>query len=226
MRTFARIRGKNGIPTLKRGGDDGWRIEHGESGFEIKAYEADPLFDLDEANRRITFHLRRDPFTPVAVLKAFMKMGLTLLPDAELVNFQPLLDWVQEADHSQPFAARIPLLHTFQPGPMRPDLIDVRVLRRRVGVTGVPYAFFVVAYGNEAFQVSLPSVTQDPAKLHLDLPLFPALGATPSEYGPLSARSFDLSGHERVKGEAFVITLGFDSSTVEHRDTAPAAPSQ
>ncbi|MDE0360368.1 MAG: hypothetical protein OXI74_04280 [Rhodospirillaceae bacterium] len=46
-RTFARIAGKNGVPTLKKGGaGQGWRIEHKTTGFHIKQYEHDPnLFD-------------------------------------------------------------------------------------------------------------------------------------------------------------------------------------
>ena len=31
---------------------------------------SDPVFTLDEANKTITFKLKRDPYTPVAVLKA------------------------------------------------------------------------------------------------------------------------------------------------------------
>lgn len=119
MRTFARIRGKSGVPTLKKGGDaPGWRIEYGNTGFNITSYEDDPLYTVDEASKQIIFKLKRDSYTPVAVLKAFMKVGLTLLPDEEVRNFPHLMAWVQETDHSRGFAQQAPIIYTFQPGPM------------------------------------------------------------------------------------------------------------
>ena len=75
-RTFSRIRGKKGVPTIKKtGADRGWRIEYGPQGFHVKVYEDDPPFSMDEAARQITFELTRDVYTPVAVLKAFVMNG-------------------------------------------------------------------------------------------------------------------------------------------------------
>lgn len=104
MRTFARIRGKNGVPTLKQGGDSpGWRIEYGASGFEIKQYESNPIFSVDEANKRVVFNLKRDAYTPIAVMKAFVKIGLTVMPAEEMENFDDALSWLRRADHERPF---------------------------------------------------------------------------------------------------------------------------
>jgi hypothetical protein len=132
MRTMARIRGKSGMPTLKRGGTTGWRIEYSESGFQIKSYEDDPVFTLDEANKTITFKLKRDPYTPVAVLKAFMKIGMTLMPEEEVQNFRDVLAWIKEPDHSLRLAEKNPVFCAFQPGPMPNDLIAAFILRRKL----------------------------------------------------------------------------------------------
>jgi HNH endonuclease len=82
MRTFARIRGKSGVPTLKKGGDaPGWRIEYDSAGFSITSYEDDPLYDVDEASKQIIFKLKRGAHTPIAVLKApFGDRPVSLLP--------------------------------------------------------------------------------------------------------------------------------------------------
>ena len=88
MRTFAKICGKGGVPCLKKGSSGGWRIEYGPSGFDITAYEEDPIFEIDEAAKMVTFHLRRDPYVPVGVLKAFVKMGLTPQPSPHFHNHQ------------------------------------------------------------------------------------------------------------------------------------------
>jgi hypothetical protein len=212
MRTFARIRGKSGVPTLKRGGDTGWRIEYDATGFKISAYEDDPIFVLDEANRRIKFELKRDPHTPVAVLKAFMKIGLTLLPDDEFQNFQEVTAWVRSRDHSIPFLDRSPVIYTFQPGPMPNDLISVFMLRRKQGITDVPYMFLVLGYGNEVFQVMLPSRQHDGEHVNTSLLPFPAPSADPARYGANRCSVLDLSGRSEIKGATFQLELGFDEA--------------
>jgi hypothetical protein len=99
MRTVARIRGKTGVPTIKRT-HRGWRVEGVQGGLHVKHEDVDPVFEVDEDNRQMTFKLPRDPYIPVAVLKAFVKMGLALLPDEEMPNFQSALEWVRTEDHS------------------------------------------------------------------------------------------------------------------------------
>lgn len=78
-RTLVRIQGKNGVPTIKKGGDKSWRIEFDQSILNVTAYEDDPIFDIDEEKNTINFKLRRDAYTPVGVLKAFMKIGVTFI---------------------------------------------------------------------------------------------------------------------------------------------------
>ena len=181
MRTFARIRGKSGVPTLKKGSDaPGWRIEYGDGGFNITSYEDDPLYEVDEAKKTITFKLKRDAYTPVAVLKAFMKIGLTMLPDKEIENFPHLMAWVRETDHSRRFAEQCPIIYSFQPGPMPNDLIAAFILRRKPEATGCAYAYLVLGYGNEVFQVQLPSLKHDATMNGQSVSIhpFPASGLT------------------------------------------------
>jgi hypothetical protein len=216
MRTFARIRGKSGVPTLKKGsGAPGWRIEYSNNGFKISSYEDDPLYEIDEANKNITFKLKRDPYTPVAVLKAFMRIGLALLPDDEVENFPHLIAWVRDTDHSHHFADRCPIIYSFQPGPMPNDLIAAFILRRKPGVTGVPYAFLVLGYGNEIFQVNLPSQRQD-AAINGDSVLihaFPTPGSPdPARFGPPGCTLLDLTGREMVRGEVVPIAVGYEQA--------------
>ncbi len=214
MRTFARIRGKSGVPTLKRGGNTGWRIEHDNAGFHITAFEDDPFFEVNEANNTIAFKLKRDPYTPVAVLKAFMKIGLTLLPESEVQNFRALMAWVRSPDHARLFAEKCPVIYTFQPGPMPNDLMAAFILRRKAGVQSYPYAFLVLGYGNEVFQVQLPSEKHDTAMNGQTVSIlpFPSPGSPqPEAYGPPGRTQIDLTGREVIKGEAFPLTVGFES---------------
>lgn len=224
MRTFARIRGKSGVPTLKKGGDaPGWRIEYGEKGFNISSYEDDPLYEIDEANKKITFNLKRDAYTPVAVLKAFMKIGLTLLPDVEIVNFPHLMAWVQDKDHSRPFADKCPIIYSFQPGPMPNDLIAAFILRRKPYVTGYAYAYLILGYGNEVFQVQLPSQKHDSAMNGQSVSIhpFPTPGSPdPTRFGAPGRALLDFTGREVVKGEIVPLTVGYEQAVEKNAGSA------
>jgi hypothetical protein len=218
MRTMARIRGKSGVPTLKRGGTTGWRIEYGESGFKIKSYEDDPVFTLDEVNKTITFKLKRDPYTPVAVLKAFMKIGVTLMPEEEVENFRDVIAWVKDKDHARKFADKSPVFYSFQPGPMPNDKMAAIILRRKPGVSGCPYAFLVLGYGNEVFQVAIPSPQHDAAinGKPVTIPPFPTPGSPDPVRFPLTGRGLlELTGRGVVKGDVVPITMGYDEMVSE-----------
>lgn len=214
-RTFARIRGKSGVPTLKKGSSGGWRIEYGPSGFEISEYEDDPVCEVDEAAKRITFKLKRDPYTPVAVLKAFVKMGLSLMPQTELHNFQKALAWINQRDHSIGLVQEFPILYSFIPGPLPNDKIVIMTFRRKDGCADVPYAFFLLAYGNEVFQVFLPSPERDQALQGRNLTLFhfpTPYDQDPSKFGPVRRGKLDLTGRVPAKGEVAPIVVGFDQA--------------
>jgi hypothetical protein len=217
MRTFARIRGKSGVPTLKEtGSSPAWRIEYVDTGFAISSYEQDPFFEIDESNKSVAFKLKRDPYTPVAVLKAFMKIGLTLLPDEEVKNFEHLMAWVRQEDHSVPFAEQCAIIYTFQPGPMPNDLISARILRRKSKATRCPYAFLVLGYGNETFQVQLPSQAHDEATNGQAVSVypFPSLSSPdPNKFGPPGRGQLDLTGREVVRDQIFPIVTGYEKMT-------------
>lgn len=217
IRTLIRIRGKNGVPTIKKGGkDQGWRLEYSniENRLKLKFYENDPIFEIDEKNKQITFKLKRDTYIPVAVLKAFMKIGITLMPEEEIVNFRNLIKWVCEKNHTIEYLRDIPVIRSFLPGPMPNDLITALILRRKPQVSQMPYSFLIFGYGNEVFQVLLPAEPQD---LKMDgetvqVPIFPIPHVyNPEKYGESTHNKLNLMGTEPIIGDEFGITMGFES---------------
>lgn len=102
IRAMTRIKGKNGVPTVAKNGKLGWRVETDEQGdLRMKMKEAAPIFTVDEEKKQITFHLTRGDYTPAAVLKTFMKIALTLLPQLQMFYFSGLRNWVNEPDHKK-----------------------------------------------------------------------------------------------------------------------------
>ena len=217
-RTFARIRGKSGVPVIKGGRNDkGWRVDYGASGFHIRQFESDPLVEIDETNRKLRLELKRGSFTPVAVFKAFVKIGLTILPCEELANFETALRWIRNPNHIKSFVKKCPVFHTFQPGPLPNDRIVLLLMRRRKEVVDLPYAFMVLGFGNDVFQVFLPSPERDKDidGRNLTLPAFPTtVGIDPQRYGRAQVRLLDLCGRDTVRGETASVALGFESIEV------------
>lgn len=215
MRTLSRIKGRNGVPTIKKPGrEKGWRVEYADAGFQLKEYEDDPFFEVDEQAKQLRFELHRDAYIPVAALKGLVKIGLTLLPDVETEHFRETYDWIRDTDHSRNFVAEFPVFRTTIPGPMRNDLIVLMLMRRRAGIDTVPYAFFTFAYGNEVLQVFLPSLTQDQCINGKPLTMvpFPNPGSLDAaRYGRPRTKVEHLTGRDPVKGEKVPAVFGFDS---------------
>ena len=214
LRTLSRIKGRNGVPTIKKPGKDkGWRVEFDGSGFVLSEYEDEPFFQVDEEAKQLRFELHRDTYIPVAVLKGLVKIGLTLLPDAEVPNFKETYAWIRDPDHTRNFVSEFPIFRTFVPGPVRNDLIVLMLMRRRAAVDSVPYAFFTMAYGNEIFQVFLPSIEKDRCidGRRLNMPAFPNPGSLDSAiYGRPRLKVEDLAGREPVRGDKVPAVIRFD----------------
>ena len=213
-RTFARISGINGVPKLKQSGpDSGWRIEYFANKFHIEQYEEKPVFNIDKDRRRVSFRLHRDVFTPVAVLKAFVKIGLTLLPTKELPNFNEALEWIRCPDHNKGLVREFPIFRTFRPGPQPNDLVSIMLFRRKASVNNVLYAFIVLTYGNEMFQIFLPCPMQDlfVSCNALSIPVFPPpSGSDFAEVAKPRVEKLDLCNREKIKGQKVSVVLGFD----------------
>lgn len=192
MRTMARIRGKNGYATMEKQGG-GWKIRSSEAaGFYISAYEDDLIFDFDEVAQRLKLTIPVEPYIPFAVLKAFWKIAITLMPEDELENFVDVRRWIMEKVHKT--IGKIAIFECFQPGPMPNNLIGLMLLLRKSDDRTYPYAFLAIRYGNQTFQVPVPSATLDEPGESRTLPFFrfPDL-IDPAVYGEAKFGARDLS---------------------------------
>lgn len=209
-RTFFRIRGKKRVPILAGGRlEDPWRVEYNDStGFHIKQTEDGPGIDIDEEKKQLRLEFKPDMYRPVAVLKAFVKIGLSLMPVEELSNFSEALAWLRERDHTKSLVKKFPVIETFQLGPMQNHPI---ILLRKTAVMDVPYAFLVLTYGNKMFQVYLPSPKQDSGIYDrgVTIPVLPTL-PNPAVYGKARVRELDLCKQELGEDEKVVINFSQD----------------
>lgn len=208
MRTLLRIRGKNGAPTLKNE-RDGWRIEC-DDGSELKVSHngIDSVFEVDEDQKLIRFNLKRGVFVPLAVRKAFVKIGLTLLPEVEVPNFEEAIKWIRDSRYPNELMVRMPVLRTLVAGPMNGNIITVAVLRRIEPNNSLPYAFLVLSIAYESYQVMLPSPQFDPPldAAPLRMPVFPV---TTGHDGESICTALNLLEGERVLDEAVSMVMSY-----------------
>ena len=219
-RTMSGIRGKRKVPTLKGTSvEPTWQITRNASGLHFKEYIKSSVYEIDEKNNAVTFHLTRGSYTPIAVFKSFTKIGLTLLSHEEIGNFGEALDWVRDPDHANGFVEKCSITFTFVPGQMPCDVIIVRLLKRKPQSIDLPYIFLILGYGNYLIQTWLPCRKKD-AHIWggtLEMPPFPPIIAPKSTIcGSPSTRVLDLSGREQVGGQSSPHT--FKGESIEIRD--------
>ncbi|MBB3261284.1 HNH endonuclease [Paraburkholderia sp. WP4_3_2] len=218
LRLLGGRRGKNGIPTLKGSGPSGWRIERTGNRFEIiaGANEEDRPFTASEDHRVINLALTRDPYEPVAVLKTFVKMALSVMPDDEFANFGETRDWLMDAGTGGQLI-QAPCAEWLVATSTPADSFTLHLLTRRPDAPDrVPYAFLMLSCGIQRFQVNIPCPAHDDlvaAEAPIRLLAFPWPDATEDV---LHAAEMDLSGTELVTGETISVTYRFE--TVEVRE--------
>ncbi|RUL65788.1 HNH endonuclease [Dyella dinghuensis] len=213
-RTMLRVHGQNGIPKLVGKGQSGWRIEGGaKGGLAISAHQDHMPHTVDEEKKAITFDLPRDPYTPAAVMKAFVRIGLTMMPAPELANFDDLMQWIKNPDHSVRTIGGSTIYQTMHPGPLPNDQVQASLLRRAKEEAPFPYMFLVLSFANQAYQIPLTSRDHDAhlQGLNITMPLFPT--STPLDrntYGHPRTTPIDLSTTTEVRDEKMKIVMRYD----------------
>lgn len=219
IRTMLRVRGKNGVPSIKKTNGE-WRIDGSPEGLKIGPNPEAVPFQDDRENKRLIFTLERDPYIPVAVLKTFIKMGLSIFPEEDMESFDFARRWILSEDHTVGAISKQTLIHTFMPGALSSDFITLMTYRRKADELLVPHAFFVVAVANEMFQVFLPS-SKDAhlAGKSVSLMRLPNLSdLEPALFLPAKTEIIDLSGSQVVRQSTVEFTMQYEN--VIARDNA------
>jgi hypothetical protein len=213
MRLLGRIRGKNGVPTVKDVRESGFRIENGPGGLNLSHESMDPMVIIDEQANTMTFHLSRDPYIPRAVFKSFVKFGLSIVPDSELRNFERTFPWISDPDHTKPLLNNYMLRMQVLPGPSQSAGVGLCLFRRANDYLRVPYMFLIVSYGCQTFQVSLPSREKNWAvdETASEIPWFPVHSEErAARYGMPQMYVVDLGETQSINDGIETIVMRYD----------------
>lgn len=152
----------------------------------------------------------------MAVYKALVRIGLTLMPEAELTQFKTARAWIQELDHTKALINGATICHTRQNGPMPPDKLAAILLRRKPGVANVPYAHLVLGFGNDVYQVVLPTPEMDKdlnGKTFSFVPFPTPGGPDPAKFKKATPTMLDMTSSQVVKGEKITIRFRYEKRT-------------
>lgn len=151
------IRGRNGIPTVKDEAT-GFRIEHVLNG-KIQVTCCQSIIDVDEEKKRVTIapNINIQKYTPINVVKAFIKSICSVLDEEEIQKCRKTIQWLM---HDTIKLVQYPVLHTFIPGPRPFGSGRLTVLTRKTSLP-IPYIWGIFEFGNFRYQVMLPFCDED-----------------------------------------------------------------
>lgn len=162
FRTLTLLQGKGGIPSHKREGiidiqahGDIVQIEVDERYSKLVAY--------DKQSGEISVSLERGKYIPMAVYKAYVKMALTMMDEADFLEFHGTLGWIKETKH----VLKHPLVQLyaytkFIDGKDVFPLPEVYLIFRRADApSNLPYAWMVLCTGNQVIQIMIPYSDRD-----------------------------------------------------------------
>jgi len=161
-RTMMQIRGKRGVASYKS--PDGIsRIDRTEKGIELRSFIDDPIFEQDEVNKIIRVKGYRQPYTPIAVYKCFVKMAISVMPYDLLSYFHETKKWVIEDSHiiSKFDIQPIMTISSFVPGPNPFGSVTMMLYKRKYDHLEVPFMQMVIAFNNLSYQIVVPCVYKD-----------------------------------------------------------------
>lgn len=210
--TMFMVHGKGGIPKYKLSHKENSKIEiENDNTIKINIQEGEePLIvweEIDKANNTIEIKGKRT-YTPQNVLKALVKMALTIIPKDELQNLSNTKNWLMGKSSE---GCILPVCLRFYRNPLL--FTSVMIFKKKDSIyTPLPHYVFCLAYRNIVIQMPIPMVDLDIQfkGKKFEFPLIP----TPlDEYSrPLVSTQIDLSGKEKVKGEVVSIGLKYKSA--------------
>lgn len=209
-RVAGQIHGKRGIPNYRTPNKKN-RIEFADQP-TIKSQVGEDFVTVDHEKKEITISLHQEAHIPIAAYKALVKTAISIIEEKiELTAFRATIEWLLFPDQTKSVIKPAVLMHTFVPGPRPTNGVVVSLFRRKASIADVPYALFLIAFGNAVFQIIVPSPVDRNHSMSVQIPFFPS----PFElmewpYGTVRHASIDMSGTEKV-AKNFPLIYSFDS---------------
>jgi len=161
FRTINMIKGKKKIPTYKsQNKNQKDRVEvkdHKKRLMEITVEYDSDFIQINSNQKTIKMEYNLQTHIPAAAYKALVKMALSVMPKNELQNYQHMLRWINEDDHTKAFMSPLIVFSTFVPGINPFKHTTVFLFKRKNTNSKYPECTFALAFGNILYQIVIPS---------------------------------------------------------------------
>lgn len=158
--------------------------------------------ELTPDTKEIDFKLNIPGYIPDSIYRCLIKIGLTLIPENTLENYDETLTWLMDISSNTIFPAS--MFFSVFPFSNPSDKIRCVILTKKQSITReIPKTLLVLSYQNFSFQTFFPEAVSENKG---SLKPFPVAIPTPLDLNlnlaqQVAHKLVDLSKKDRVKGE-------------------------
>lgn len=216
-RTISQIPGSGGKIPKHEDTANGLKLEMSAHALQLIYDTERTSFTVDLDKKELTFTTVRHPYVPIHLLKVLVKIGLSLLNEDELAEYETARRFILSDEHDALFAGNR-MLHLYfyaLPGPPWFSPPSAQLFTRAPDCPDMlPGKQIVLHYGNYCFQLAMPFGPADNARLlgkTVQLPRFPLLmpAALLRRFGEWQEEGGDFTLATRQAATPHTITCSF-----------------
>lgn len=181
--------------------------------------EENDHFTLDHENKKVTFHTKRHSYNPHKVWKSFLKMGLSILPDQYVDDYELAFAILKSKKKNNEKDNPIYKMNMYvHPGPAFPSPLVI-LFERKNKADLAPMHIACIMFQNYTYQMVLPFSKQDKelynGKTVITIPVMPPFidKHFAAKFGMPKGHFLNFNLDELKKNEKHDITYTFDSYT-------------
>ncbi len=193
------ISGKKGVPIYQSKGGKSkaiWKSVDGSDKIFVMNDTTDDITTTFNAETKKLIRTGTIPsYIPIAVFKCFVKMAISVMPEAEVNNFVRTISWIMEKRHANFYSDEKKLLVRYKmiPGFNVTKYPCCILYKRKPNIWQGPYMLFNLTYGCFSYLIEVPTL-KDASYHHIMNVPFP-----PIPFNTSSEDIFDLTSCERQK---------------------------
>lgn len=209
IRTMQRIPGRRKIPKYKSEKDGVKASFSNPSTLEILADKESAFISNDDKNLNICLNFNRQPYRPIMVYGAFLKMAFSVMDRDILLNHNEHLSWLMSGSLKSPTGGELPVVVRTIPGPNPNGKGYVMLLTRSSCLTDHPFSVFVIALPNTIYNIPIlrRQDSRNDGSLKYTFYEVPYWHSEVGVYGPSCVETVDFSGQDLVVGEVCKIAI-------------------
>jgi hypothetical protein len=220
-RTFAQIKGQSRKVPKFKDPRTGIEVYLSDTGIQLTTVEGKDSIKIDEEGKSLEITTTRPTYIPIHIPKVLIKIGLSMLPDSAVEDYDLTRKFILQSDKDINFnnSNMLRIFGYFIPGPPKFPTPFAQLYRKKTEKAELlcPSRQLILFYANYYFQMVLPFADSDKnlQGKQINVPLFPLLvdKSYMDKYGDYRRLNLNLTSNQKKKGEEHKITFSFEGLT-------------